>query len=333
MKNLIKKVPIPTAGVALGLAALGILLQPYSAIVHLTAGALSLLLLLLLGLKMVLFPRMIREDLKNPIFASVLATLFMTVMQLTTYLAPYAFVAAFTIWGAAIVAHVAFIMWFTAAFIFRFDLKQVFPTYFIAYVGIIVVTLTSPTFGMQDLGFIVFWAGLAFFAVLLVLVTVRYIKHEVPESAKPLLCIFAAPASLSLAAYLAIANEPILELVIVATAVAQALLVLVLTQLPRLLRIRFYPSYAAMTFPFVVSAIALANATAYFQTLGFDETLMVVLQGATIAETVFATVMVLYVFAHYLRFFFSREKARQTQTQAQPQPQAQTQAQTAKTSL
>ncbi|MFR1639369.1 MAG: hypothetical protein ACLSVD_09480 [Eggerthellaceae bacterium] len=38
MREFIKKVPIPTAGVALGLAALGNLLQPYTEIAHVACG-------------------------------------------------------------------------------------------------------------------------------------------------------------------------------------------------------------------------------------------------------------------------------------------------------
>ena len=45
MREIIRKVPIPTAGVALGLAALGNLLQPYTEIVHIVCGILSLVLI------------------------------------------------------------------------------------------------------------------------------------------------------------------------------------------------------------------------------------------------------------------------------------------------
>ena len=71
MREIIKKVPIPTAGVALGLAALGNLLQPYTEIVHIACGALALLLIAMLAAKIILFPGMIRDDLHNSIMASV----------------------------------------------------------------------------------------------------------------------------------------------------------------------------------------------------------------------------------------------------------------------
>jgi len=314
VKEIIKKVPLPTAGVALGLASLGILLQPYSEVLHLTAGGLSVFLVLLLTIKMIGYSRLVREDLKNPIFAGAFATLFMTIMQLSTYLAPYSIIAAFAIWCSAVLTHFCFIAWFTVTFMFKFDIKQVFPTHFIAYVGIVVAALTSPVYGLGAIGMGIFWFGTGCFAVLLVMMIYRYIKHEVPESAKPLFCIFAAPASLSLAAYLTISSAPLLELVIAMAVLAQICLIAVLTQLPKLLRLSFYPSYAAMTFPFVVCAIALAKATAFFAALGAPESLVLVLSVMVVVQTIFAAAMVLYVFVRYLAFFVSGATEKQLRT-------------------
>ena len=268
MRDLIKKVPIPTAGVALGLAALGNLLQPYAEIVHLACGALSLGLAFLLIAKIALFPRMIRDDLRNSVLASVSATLFMTLMQLATYLAPLAPPAAFALWAAAIVSHLALMVWFTARFIRRFKLHEVFPTYFICYVGIIVASATAPVFDMEAIGYALFWFGFACYAVLLVLVTYRYAKHEAPESARPLFCIYTAPMSLSIVGYLATAPDPSPAFVAVMLVLAQLLYLVVLSRLPQLLRLRFYPSFAAMTFPFVITATALGQAVAFLSAAG-----------------------------------------------------------------
>ena len=61
----IKKVPIPLAGVMLGFAALGNLLQSYSEGIRSVCGIVAGVLLVLLILKLVCFPGMIREDMKN----------------------------------------------------------------------------------------------------------------------------------------------------------------------------------------------------------------------------------------------------------------------------
>ena len=308
MRDIIKKVPIPTAGVALGLAALGNLLQPYTEIAHGLCGGLSLFLVSMLVAKVILFPSMIRSDLQNSILASVSATFFMTLMQLAGYLAPVAIVPAFGLWCAAIVGHFTLMAWFTAHYIRRFKLSEVFPTYFICYVGIIVAAVTSPAFGMEAFGRGIFWFGLACFAVLLATVVARYLKHEIPEPARPLFCIFAAPLGLSLVGYLAVAPNPDPLFVGVLMGLGQVMLVGVATQLPKFIALKFYPSYAAMTFPFVISAMAFGKGVQALYAAGATIPALPVVEALIALETVFAAVMVTYVFVHYMKFFFGTPK-------------------------
>lgn len=308
MRDVIKKVPIPTAGVALGLAALGNLLQPYTEIAHFVCGGLSLALVSMLVAKVVLFPSMIRDDLQNSILASVSATFFMTLMQLAGYLAPVAIVPAFGLWCAAIVGHFTLMAWFTAHYIRRFKLSEVFPTYFICYVGIIVAAVTSPTFGMEAFGQGIFWFGFACYAILLAVVTARYIKHDIPEGARPLFCIYAAPMSLSLVGYLAVMPEPNLMFAVVLMGLGQLLLLGVATQLPKFVALKFYPSYAAMTFPFVISATALGKGMQALHAAGVAIPALPMVEALIALETVFAAVMVTYVVVHYAKFFFGTPK-------------------------
>ena len=308
MRDIIKKVPIPTAGVALGLAALGNLLQPYTEIAHGLCGGLSLFLVSMLVAKVILFPSMIRSDLQYSILASVSATFFMTLMQLAGYLAPVAIVPAFGLWCAAIVGHFTLMAWFTAHYIRRFKLSEVFPTYFICYVGIIVAAVTSPAFGMEAFGRGIFWFGLACFAVLLATVVARYLKHEIPEPARPLCCIFAAPLGLSLVGYLAVTPNPDPLFVGVLMGLGQVMLVGVATQLPKFIALKFYPSYAAMTFPFVISAMAFGKGVQALYAAGATIPALPVVEALIALETVFAAVMVTYVFVHYMKFFFGTPK-------------------------
>lgn len=113
--------------------------------------------------------------------------------------------------------------WFTARFISHFKLHEVFPTYFICYVGIVVASVTSPTFGNGGSGPSAVLVRIACYVVLLGLVTYRYMKHEIPESARPLFCIYTAPMSLSLVGYLATAPQPNLVFVLAMLVLAQVL--------------------------------------------------------------------------------------------------------------
>lgn len=308
MRDIIKKVPIPAAGLALGLAALGNLLQPYTEIAHGFCGILSLLIISMLVAKVIMFPSMIRDDLQNSILASVSATFFMTLMQLAGYLAPLAMAPAFGLWCAAIAGHFVLMGWFTAHYIRRFKLEEVFPTYFICYVGIIVASVTSPTFGAQAFGQGIFWFGFACYVVLLAVVTTRYIKHEIPEPARPLFCIYAAPLGLSLVGYLSVMPDPNPVFVGVLLILGQVMLIGVVAQLPKFVALKFYPSYAAMTFPFVISTMALSKGMSVLVAAGVSVSVMPVVDALIALETIFATAMVAYVFVHYMKFFFGTPK-------------------------
>ena len=302
LRTLVRAVPIPIAGLALGVVALGNLLQPYGEPIHAACGVIGLLLVLVLLAKVALFPGVIAADMHNPIFGSVSATLFMALMQLATYLAPLAHIPALLLWWIAVVGHACVIVWFTvlALALGHFKLSDVYPTYFICYVGIVVGSVTSPAVGMQAVGRTLFVFGFACYVVTFVLVSVRYVRHPAPEGARPLFCIYAAPMSLSLAGYLSTHATPSLAFAIVLEVLAQALLLLVLLRLPSLLHLPFYPSYAAMTFPFVICAVALSKTLAALRATGFA--VPGALDALLLAETALATLMVAYVLVRYLMF-------------------------------
>lgn len=304
VKELVSGTPVPTAGVALGVVSLGNLIEPLGEWLRILCAIVAACLIALVIAKIVRHPDAVRADMQNPVVAGTSGTFFMTIMQLAACAAPFAFAPAFVLWCAAVVGHVALIVWFTRQFIFRFDLKQVFATYFVAYVGIIVAALTSPWFGMEAVGRVLFWFGFVCYAVLLVVVTLRYAKHAVADAAKPTFCIYSAPASLSLTGYLAITPEPNIAFVVGFAVFAQAMFVIVLTQLPKFLRLSFYPSYAAMTFPFVITATAFGRAIETVGAAGYA--LPTIFDAIGVIEIVFAAAMVVYVVVRYGMMFAAK---------------------------
>lgn len=301
--KMIKNIPIPTAGVMLGLAALGNLLAPYSMIVKIICGILSALLGALLFAKIIKYPKLVHADLKgNPVLGSVFATFFMATMQLCTYVAPVLPVLSKAVWCLAVAAHIILIIWFSKNFVMNLEMKNVFPTYFIAYVGIVVGAVTSPVFNCIQLGIYIFYFGFAAYMLLLLLVTYRYIKMPPQEAAvKPLICIYTAPMSLSLAGYFAVIPEKSFLMITVMQICAQLLFFFILSLMPKLLRLPFYPSYAAFTFPFVITAIALKQSLAYYASMGV--LLHDFFYCLYVFEAICATCIVVYVTIHYLNFF------------------------------
>ena len=64
--NIIKSLPTPIAGLALGSVALGNLLQPYSSSLQLLFNLLSLIIIVLLTIKFTLGFDELKKEMKNP---------------------------------------------------------------------------------------------------------------------------------------------------------------------------------------------------------------------------------------------------------------------------
>ena len=264
-QKFLSNLPLPISGVMLAVASLGILLMqffgpilnmPYAGLVlQSVCGVVSAILWVLLILKAVLFPAQIKSAFSDPILASVAGTFPMATMALSVYIEEIIGEAAVYLWYAGVVLHAVLIVFFSVRFLREPKLSQVFPSWLVVYVGIVLASITAPYFNQIPVGQICFWFGLAALIPLLPALFVRCMRVVIPEPAKPLVCIFAAPISIILAGYVQSfsSNAYVVSALLVAETIV---LILVLLPLPKLLRLSFYPSYAAFTFPFVVTATA-----------------------------------------------------------------------------
>lgn len=304
MKEIIKKLPIPIVGLMLALAATGNLVLSYGELYRNIFGLLSAIILVLVLVKIIMFPKGVSEALENPIVASVFPTLSMGIMLLATYLKPFAVSLAFSIWIIGLFLHVILIISFTRKYVFNFNIKKVFPSWFIVYVGIVVGSVTAPAFEKANIGKLLFWFGLISYFVLLPIVLKRIIKvKEMPEPALPTLAIFTAPVALCLAGYINSFGDKNMLMVWFLVALSQLSYLFVLLQLPKLLKLKFYPSYSAFTFPLVISAISIKLTNGF---LIKAEKPIAMLKYVVKFEELVAIAIVLYVLARYIGFLFAK---------------------------
>ena len=303
-KNILYHLPLPISGLMLAIASLGILFPQFFAIfsyppagfvLHVLCGIAAAVLWILLVLKAVFFFPQIKEAFGNPVSASVAGTFPMTVMVLSVYVLELFGEAAVIFWYAGVLLHAALIVYFSYRFLRTPHLAEVYPSWLVVYVGIVLAAITAPYFVQIPVGQICFWFGAAALVPLLPALLVRCTQMPLAEPVRPLVCIFAAPVSILLAGYVQsfFANTAIVSAFLVAETV---ILLLVLQQLPSLLRLSFSPSYAAFTFPFVVTA------TAYFfgiQTLVEAGVLSVLWYAVSGAVLLLAAVLVVYVSIRY----------------------------------
>lgn len=297
-----RKVPVALSGLMLGTFSLGNLMQLNGMRFRYLFGSIATVLLVMMIQKIVCHPRLFWEEIKKPIPGSVLATFPMSLSLFAGYIEPFNAAAGKWIWYLALMLHILIMLLFTGRFVIGFNYENVYTSYFIVYVGIAVNGIVAPQFGREQIGYACFLAGFVFFVIWFVLILWRYCKHRtVSEEAWPLICIFAAPASLCLASYLKSASNRQFYFIIGLAGVSLLVYLAVLLMLPRLLRLKFYPSYAAFTFPFVISATAIKLTVMYLAEVGRE---VVFLQYVEYLQTGLAFILVVYTLLRYFQYLF-----------------------------
>lgn len=305
MDQFLKKYPVPITGLMLGLAAAGNLIQSYGEIYRSILGLLSAILFILMVVKIAKFPGGVKESLDNPVIASVFPTFSMGIMILSTYLKPFAPSLAYFVWAVGLILHIALILWFTKKYVLSFKIKQVFPSWFIVYVGIAVASVTGPSYKMIDIGQAAFWFGLITYLILLPIIIYRVVKiKEMPEPTLPTLVIFAAPASLLLAGYMNSFGEKNLSIVWFLTALSIIMYIAAIIMMLKLLKLKFYPSYSGFTFPLIISGISIKLTNGFLIKSG---NAVPSLKYLIKFQELIGVAIVLYVLFRYIQFLFAKE--------------------------
>ena len=270
--NIIKNLPTPIAGLALGSVALGNLLQPYSSSLQLLFNLLSLIIIVLLTIKFTLGFDKLKKEMKNPVIATVLATYPMSIMLLASFSKKYIGLLSMPVWiiGIFLDSCVVFLA------IYNFIIKErhirnIYPTWFITFVGPAVVTVTAINYHLETLGLIYFYFSYINYLVLLPFVLYRVYKYKhYNDGDYPTITVFSAPGGLLLASYIIGVTQKSNMVLAILIPLTILLFIFVLIQLPYLLKRKFYPSFSAFTFPLVICAIAFQKTGIYYQITEFS---------------------------------------------------------------
>lgn len=301
----LKRVPMALCGLILGLESLGnlLLMTGFSAIGNFL-GIIGMLLMVLILVKVFLSFASVYQELLDPLKAGTLPTFTMALMLIAMYWQRWGWThLALTLWLAAILGHLTIM----AAFIWltllarKPALTEVYPSWFVMFVGLGVIPVSAKLF-IPMIGQIFFWLALALYLFVFPIVFLRLFRHsKLPAGALPLLTIIAAPASLCLTGYLN-SFSSINQIFAVALGIfAQFLYIATLVLLGRIYLsgrhslFDFYPSFAAFTFPLVISATAL---TSLLTRLQVNSSLILLAR----LELIAAIIGVTYVLVMYLKF-------------------------------
>lgn len=310
----IKKIPLPMAAVVLACAALGNLLSTYTIAAKSFFGIISVILFCLLTSKIIICWQDVKKELKNPVIASVIPTYSMAMMILSGYIKPYSSIIGLVFWWMGVCIHIGLIVLYTKNFIIKFDIKKIFPSIFIVYVGIAAAAITAPAFGLSKIGQVIFWFAFVALIGLIFIVGYRvFVVKSIPEAAMPTSVIFAAPAALTLAAYLNSFETKNINIVYFLAVLVAVLYMVGIYFLIKGLTIKFYPSYAAFTFPMVISAIALKGTNMMLINTGKGISW---LKYIVKLQEGIATLVVLYVLYKFMQFIFVKEDIKVSKEQS-----------------
>jgi len=272
-REFITKLPIPGFGLSLGLVSFEHFLShaydqySYGAFAALAAG-----IAVLFAIRIIIDHRGVLKEIENPAVFGVLPIFTMTIMLLIALTVDYLGDIALVVWLSAIAASFIMMIFFIKKFILKFSIEKVFPSWAIIFVGYVVASVTSPDFGMADLGKVIFWIGFVCFIVLLPVLAYRTLKvRKIPEPLIPQIMILAAPANLCIVGCFSAFGDSPPEIVLMILAVlGVAIYIAVMAYMPIMLRIKFYPSFAVLTFPPVISTISFYMIGEYYGLLSND---------------------------------------------------------------
>lgn len=295
----IERVPVTLSGLMLGCFALGNLLQSYGQGLRYGCGILASLLLLLLVMNFLMKPKKLWENLNNPVLGGILGTFSMGIMLLSGYL-PVPALAQVVYWlGVAL--HIALILFFTVRHVFPFRIEKCYTSWFVVYCGIATASVVAPAFSAEAFGTFCFWFALIAFLVLVIPVTLNYRRNGYKEPLRHLVYIYAAPLSLCVAAYVQSVTPKNATFLLLLYMASILVYFWVLIQSVRYLSSPFYPSDAAYTFPFVISAIAAKQCMACMANLSMPQPW---LESVVLIETVICVLLIARTYYRFMRFIF-----------------------------
>lgn len=307
MRRRLHVLPTPMAGLALAIASLGWSWENvgnFNGMAQTVGAWIGGLILLFIALKFISSPKSLWSDLQHPVVGSVVPTFAMGLMIVSHSLGQFNALAGDALWLFAIAAHIVFLVFFVYHRAQNFALAHMVPSWFVPPVGLIAADVAfGGNEALRPIADALLVFGLTAYAVLLPLMFYRLIfGTQIPDVAKPTIAILAAPASLSLAGYLAVIETPSPLIIAILLGISVLMTSVIYVSFIHLMRLPFSPGYAAFTFPMVIGATALFKTANWMASVGVGARYVEQLNTFAFIELIVSTIVVLYVALHYRRF-------------------------------
>lgn len=222
------------------------------------AGAVFLFQLAVYTLKLLRHPAAVQAEFAHPVKLHFFPTISISLILLSIVAAPHAPRLAEGLFIAGAPIQLLFTLlvlnsWFNRT---HYEVAHLNPAWFIPIVGNVLVPIAGAALGYLETSWFFFSIGIVFWIVLFAIIVNRVLfHHPIPERLAPTLFILVAPPAVSFLAYMRLTGS--------LDASARVLFYFALfmtlfmaTQAPRLMRMKFYLSWWAYSFPLAAVTIA-----------------------------------------------------------------------------
>ena len=229
-----------------------------SGVLAVVSAAVFIVLAVFYTAKSLVYRERVMKELGHPVRISffpaiTISLLLLAVMTLHTH--PDIALALWIIGAAAHLALTLFVLgeWINQT---HFNINHMNPAWFIPVVGNIVVPIAGAELGYIDTSWFFFSVGLVFWVVLMAIVFYRVIFHNpLPDKLAPTLFILIAPPAVGFISYMKLTGglDPFGRILFFTALFTTLLLV---TQLAKFARLKFFLSWWAYSFPLAAMTIS-----------------------------------------------------------------------------
>ncbi len=260
--------PISFFAMVMGMSGLTLAWEKSHDVLHMPAFVSSVLAMVTMGIFIVLagfyLTKLIRhrlavkKELAHPIKLSFFPTISISMILLSICTLHAYHTLSFVLWVAGTSIHLLITLYVMQVWMHHehFEIHHTNPAWFIPVVGNILVPIAGVTHGYIEVSTFFFSIGLLFWIVLLSIIFNRIIFHQaLPERLLPTLFILIAPPAIGFISYIKLNGELDIFAKILYYA-ALFLTLLLLTQITRFAKLKFFLSWWAYSFPMAAITIA-----------------------------------------------------------------------------
>ncbi len=229
-------------------------------------SSIFIILLLIYTFKIILYPQSVVKELRHPIKLSFFPSISISFLLLSIAFLNISEVIAYPLWVSGTILHFGLTLYIINTWMHHdhFKVNHINPAWFIPAVGNMVVPITGVALGFIDVSWFFFSVGIVFWIILMVIFFNRILFHNPMDThLLPTLFILIAPPAVGFISYVRL-NGEIDNFANILYFIALFLTMLLFSQAKRFIRLPFFLSWWAYSFP--LSAIIIASFVVYDKT-------------------------------------------------------------------